>query len=136
MDPLSFVFVALTLLIFPLCLWSNFDILLQIDAIECAMYLCALFFLEFFILQAFCARSFILFYLFFEATLIPMIFLIGVWGPTPRKTKAIYYLVFYTLAGSILFLFAILVLLVEKGTCDILFLLYLPVESQKLQLFL
>jgi len=48
----------------------------------------------------------------------PMIFIIGIWGPGDRRIKANYYFIFYTLAGSILLLFAILVIYIETGTAD------------------
>jgi NADH:ubiquinone oxidoreductase subunit 4 (subunit M) len=66
-----------------------------------------------------------------------MILLIGIFGPTPRKIKANYYLVFYTLAGSILFLFAILLIIVEQGTASLSELYFIgPVRNIRLQLFL
>jgi NADH:ubiquinone oxidoreductase subunit 4 (subunit M) len=64
--------------------------------------------LEFFLLLAFSAQDLFLFYLAFEGILIPMYFIIGVWGSRERRVIAAYYLFFYTLAGSLLFLLGIL----------------------------
>jgi len=57
-----------------------------------------------------------LFYIFFEAILIPMYLIIGVWGSRERKIRAIYFLFFYTLFGSLLMLIGILYIYSITGT--------------------
>jgi NADH-quinone oxidoreductase subunit M len=66
----------------------------------------------------FCALDLILFYVFFEATLIPMFLIIGVWGG-PRRVYAAFKFFLYTLAGSLLMLLAILTIYIVAGTTDI-----------------
>lgn len=68
---------------------------------HCRAYYCLLLVLETGMLGVFSARDIILFYVFFEATLIPLFFLIGVWGSSDRRYAAIKFFLF-TLAGSLL----------------------------------
>jgi NADH:ubiquinone oxidoreductase subunit 4 (subunit M) len=56
------------------------------------------------------------FFMFFEGILIPMFFIIGVWGSRERRVRAAYLFFFYTLFGSIFFLFVLLSLHYETGT--------------------
>ena len=67
-----------------------------------------------------------------------MIFIIGIWGPASRKIKANYYFIFYTLAGSILFLFAIFIIYNEIGYTqfDLLFNSVPRVFNNRMQIFL
>lgn len=60
-----------------------------------------------------------LFYLFFEAILIPMFLIIGIWGSRNRKIRAVYLFFFYTLCGSILFLVSILYIVSVVGSLNI-----------------
>jgi NADH:ubiquinone oxidoreductase subunit 4 (subunit M) len=57
-----------------------------------------------------------LFYCFFEAVLIPMYLLVGIWGSRERKIRAAYLLFFYTVCGSLLFLISILYIYTQTGT--------------------
>src|SRR3546814_1297700 len=66
----------------------------------------------------FAALDFVLFYVFFEAVLIPMFVIIGVWGG-PRRVYSAFKFFLYTLAGSVLLLAALLALYFEVGTTDI-----------------
>ncbi len=66
----------------------------------------------------FVALDAVLFYLFFEAILIPMYLIIGIWGG-PRRIYAAFKFFLYTLLGSVLFLVAILVVYLHTGTTDI-----------------
>jgi NADH-quinone oxidoreductase subunit M len=66
----------------------------------------------------FAALDFIVFYVFFEAVLIPMFLIIGVWGG-PRRVYAAFKFFLYTLLGSVLMLLAILYLWYNAGTTDI-----------------
>ena len=71
-------------------------------------YILNLFLIEFLLLLVFSALDIFLFYVFFEAILIPMFILIGVWGSRERKIRAVYLLFFYTLFGSLLMLLGLL----------------------------
>jgi NADH:ubiquinone oxidoreductase subunit 4 (subunit M) len=66
--------------------------------------------LELFLFIAFMALDIYLFYIAFEAVLIPMFFLIGLGGSRSRKSRAAFYLFFYTLLGSLCMLIAIIYL--------------------------
>jgi NADH-quinone oxidoreductase subunit M len=66
----------------------------------------------------FCALDLVLFYLFFEGGLIPMFFIIGIWGG-PRRVYASFKFFLYTLAGSLLMLLAIMAIYWQAGTTDI-----------------
>jgi len=84
----------------------------------------------------FCALDGMLFYVFFEATLIPMYIIIGVWGG-PRRVYAAFKFFLYTLAGSLLMLIALLYLYSQSGSFEILqwHKLPLPMSAQTLLFF-
>ena len=69
-------------------------------------------------LGVFMAQDLLLFYIFFEAGLIPMYLIIGIWGGA-EKIKAAYKFFLYTLLGSVLMLVAMLVMIGQTGTGDI-----------------
>lgn len=86
-------------------------------------YTIALLLIEFFLLIIFSVLDLFLFYIFFEAILIPMYLLIGLWGSRERKIRAVYLFFFYTLCGSILFLIGILYIYSITGTLNLEYLL-------------
>ncbi len=101
MDGLSFPLVILTCLISFLSCWASFTI----KKAQRAYYVLFLL-LETGMLGVFLALDFFLFYVFWEVMLLPMYFLIGVWGG-PRKEYAAIKFFLFTLAGSVLMLVAI-----------------------------
>ena len=60
----------------------------------------------------------LLFHIFFEAVLIPMYLIVGVWGSRERKIRAAYFFYIYTLLGSVLMLISILYIYSQVGTTD------------------
>jgi proton-translocating NADH-quinone oxidoreductase chain M len=78
-----------------------------------------LFLIELFLLLIFSALDLFVFYVFFEAVLIPMFIIIGVWGSRERKVRAVYLFFFYTLCGSVLMLISILYIYSEVGTLNL-----------------
>ncbi|MEY4751290.1 MAG: hypothetical protein RIQ60_3504 [Pseudomonadota bacterium] len=85
----------------------------------------------------FCAADGLLFYVFFEATLIPMYIIIGVWGG-PRRVYAAFKFFLYTLAGSLLMLIALIFLYIKSGGSFDLAAwhkLKLPMDAQSLLFF-
>lgn len=115
-DGISLWLVLLTTLLSPICVLCSWraisnrvmEFMLSILLMETAM------------LGVFMALDFVLFYVFWEAMLIPMYLIIGVWGGTNRLYAAIKFFI-YTLAGSLLLLVAIIALFLEGGrTFDIL----------------
>jgi NADH-quinone oxidoreductase subunit M len=135
-DGISFFFVLLTTFIFPLCFLYSWTLVYKHTFESIKLYAANFLFLEFFILNVFCTLNLFIFFIFFEAILIPMILIIGIWGPGDRKIKANYYFIFYTLVGSILLLFAIIVIYVKTGTSDFLLLFNLNWEDIRVQLVL
>jgi NADH-quinone oxidoreductase subunit M len=75
--------------------------------------------IEFFLLVIFSVLDLFLFYIFFEAILIPMFLIIGIWGSRERKIRAVYLFFFYTLGGSILMLIGILYIYTTVGTLSL-----------------
>lgn len=88
------------------------------------------FFLEFAIFGVFLAKDIIMFYIFFELTLIPMFFIIGIWGGK-NKLYSTFKLFLYTFAGSILFLLVIIYLVSKYETTSILQLIYYISSPEK-----
>lgn len=115
-DGISICFVLLTTFIFPLCVLSSWSLLDKLNFFNLKFYMINFLILEFFLLNAFLTTNVLLFYVFFESVLIPMLFIIGIWGPGDRKIKANYYFIFYTIAGSALLLFSILVIAYDFGS--------------------
>ncbi len=103
-DGISLPLVLLTSFISVLAMWASWPIVKSVRA-YCALFLL----LETGMLGVFMALDFFLFYVFWEVMLLPMYFLIGVWGGPRREYAAIKFFLF-TLAGSVLMLIAILVL--------------------------
>ncbi|MEE8533370.1 MAG: NADH-quinone oxidoreductase subunit M [Alphaproteobacteria bacterium] len=113
-DGISLFFVLLTTFLMPLCVLASWR------AIERRVkeFMIAFLVLETMMVGVFSALDFVLFYLFFEGTLIPMFLIIGVWGGSNR-VYATFKFFLYTLAGSVLFLLAILAMYLHVGTTDI-----------------
>jgi NADH-quinone oxidoreductase subunit M len=113
-DGISIWMVLLTAILMPICVlcsWSSIK-----DRVPEFMALFLV--LEALVVGVFCALDALLFYLFFEGMLIPMFLIIGIWGGKER-IYASYKFFLYTLAGSVLFLIAILYLYFAFGTMDI-----------------
>jgi NADH-quinone oxidoreductase subunit M len=104
-DGISLLLIVLTTFLMPLTLLASWD---SIQARPREFVICMLF-LETGMVGVFAAVDLFLFYVFWEATLIPMYFLIGVWGG-PRRIYAAVKFILYTMAGSLLMLVAILAL--------------------------
>ncbi len=118
LDGISLPLVLMTTVLMPLCVlisWHSIDTRVR-------SFMAMLLVMEGAMIGVFAALDFILFYVFWEAMLIPMYLLIGVWGGPNRLYAAIKFFL-YTLAGSVLLLVAILVLYFKGGqTFDILLL--------------
>jgi NADH-quinone oxidoreductase subunit M len=115
-DGISLPLVLLTTFLTPFCILASWK------AIETKVqtFLAVLLIMETTMLGVFVALDFVLFYIFWEAMLIPMYLLIGVWGGPNRLYAAIKFFL-YTLAGSVLLLVAVIVLYFQGGqTFDIL----------------
>ena len=91
--------------------------------------------LEFFLILSFSTLDIISFFFCFESTLIPMFFIIGIWGSRQRKIRAAFMLFLYTLFGSIFLFFVFLFLYFEVGTTSFSILSKITLNYQH-QLFL
>jgi NADH-quinone oxidoreductase subunit M len=109
-DGISLLLVLLTTFLTPLCLLSAWT---QITT-RVKEFLIAMLLLETAMVGVFCALDLFLFFVFWEAMLIPMYLIIGVWGG-PRRIYAAVKFILYTMAGSALMLLAILALYYLHG---------------------
>ena len=109
-DGISLVLILLTAFLVPLTLLGAWT---SIARRRRAFVICVLL-LETGVMGAFAALDLFLFYVFWEAMLVPMYFLIGVWGGARRVYAALKFFVF-TMAGSLLMLVAILVVAAQPG---------------------
>ena len=109
-DGISMPFVLLNNFITVLVVLAGFKVIKQKVALYNAMFLL----MTGFISGSFCALDAVLFYVFFEAMLIPMYLIIGVWGSSNRVYAAIKFFL-YTLIGSLLMLVALIYLYFKSG---------------------
>ena len=109
-DGLSLWFVPLTAFITVIVVIAAWEVIEQ----RVAQYMGAFLILSGLMVGVFCALDGMLFYVFFEATLIPMYIIIGVWGG-PRRVYAAFKFFLYTLAGSLLMLVALVYLYYKSG---------------------
>ena len=87
-------------------------------------YILSLLLLDLLLLLVFSTLDILFFYIFFEAILIPMYIMIGVWGSRERKIRAVYLFFFFTLMGSLCMLLALLYIYVTFGTLNYEFLYF------------
>ena len=113
-DSLSLVFILLTSLLFPICIYyTKFSIRFRSkEFMVCFLALEAL------VMGVFSCLDIVLFYIFFESLLIPMFLIIGIWGGK-RRIFASYKFFLYTLAGSVFFLISIIVMAIIANTTSI-----------------
>ena len=112
-DGISLLFVMLTTLLTPICILASWDSIK--DRVK--EFMISFLILETFMIGMFCALDLFVFYIFFEAVLIPMFIIIGVWGG-PRRVYAAFKLFLYTLLGSVLMLVAMMAMYFDAGTTD------------------
>src|ERR1700726_4255694 len=124
-DGLSFLMVMLTTILGAISILSSWS---AIQKREKEYYILFLL-LQTGMLGVFMSLDFVLFYVFWEVMLVPMYFLIGVWGSERRLYAAIKFFL-YTLAGSVLMLLAILAIYYYRGTFDIREILIHPFTAQ------
>ena len=113
-DGISILFIILTTFITPLCIISvNNTIKTRLRD-----FLIAILIMESFMIGVFCSLDLVVFYLFFEAGLIPMFLIIGIWGG-PKRVYSAFKFFLYTLLGSVLMLVAIISIYWISGTTDV-----------------
>lgn len=113
-DGIALMLIMLSVFLMPICIGASWN------AIEKRVgeYMAAFLLMETLMIGVFAAQDIFLFYIFFEAGLIPMYLIIGIWGGADR-IYASYKFFLYTLLGSVLMLIAMFWMVNEAGTTDI-----------------
>ena len=124
-DGISILFILLTTFITPLCILSVNNSIKE----RLSEFLIAVLIMESFMIGVFCSLDLVIFYLFFEAGLIPMFLIIGIWGGARRVYSAFKFFL-YTLLGSVLMLVAIITIYWLTGTTDVIELYILGIEAK------
>lgn len=119
-DGISLFFILLSTFLTPICILASWKSITE----RVREYMVSFLLLETLMVGVFTALDFTLFYLFFEAVLIPMFLIIGVWGAESRVYAAFKFFL-YTLAGSVLLLIALLYIYFTTDTTNILLLMNL-----------
>ncbi len=124
-DGISILFVILTTFITPLCIISvNSTITNRLKD-----FLIAILIMQTMMIGVFCSLDLVIFYLFFEAGLIPMFLIIGIWGGERRVYSAFKFFL-YTLLGSVLMLVAIISIYWITGTTDVIELYQVGIDAK------
>ena len=127
-DGISVLFVLLTTFLMPVTIAACWDVEVRVKE-----YMIAFLVLETLMLGVFCALDLVLFYLFFEAGLIPMFLIIGIWGGKDRIYASFKFFL-YTFLGSVLMLVAMIAMYFDAGTTDIVQLLQHNFASETLNI--
>ena len=113
-DGIALMLIMLSVFLMPICIGASWN------AIQTRVgeYMAAFLLMEVLMIGVFAAQDLLLFYIFFEAGLIPMYLIIGIWGGDNR-IYASYKFFLYTLLGSVVMFVAMLWMVVEAGTTSI-----------------
>ena len=112
-DGISVLFVMLTTFLMPIVIGASWGVTHRVKE-----YMAAFLVLETLMIGVFVSLDMVLFYLFFEAGLIPMFLIIGIWGGANRIYASFKFFL-YTLLGSVLMLIAMIAMYADAGTSDI-----------------
>jgi NADH-ubiquinone oxidoreductase chain 4 len=120
-DNISLFFLLLTSFILPICIlylrqFLNYKYFKKL--------IINLYLIVFFLFQVFSVLDLFLFYFFFESILIPMFFIIIIFGSRYRKIRAVYLLILYTFIGSIFMLIGLILIYFEVGSFNMILLTY------------
>ena len=128
-DGISLTLIMLSVFLMPICIGASWNSIQK----RVGEYMAAFLLMETLMIGVFAAQDLLLFYIFFEAGLIPMYLIIGIWGGQDR-IYASYKFFLYTLLGSVVMLIAMLWMIQFAGTADIPNLLNtdFPVQAQTL----
>jgi NADH-quinone oxidoreductase subunit M len=113
-DGISLMLIMLSVFLMPICIGASWHAIKE----RVGLYMAAFLFMETLMIGVFSAQDLLLFYIFFEAGLIPMYLIIGIWGGKDR-IYASYKFFLYTLLGSVVMLIAMLWMILQAGTSDI-----------------
>ncbi|MGB1235689.1 MAG: NADH-quinone oxidoreductase subunit M, partial [Planktomarina sp.] len=112
-DGISVLFILLATLLTPICILASWEAVQK----RVKEYMIAFLLLETLMIGTFCALDIFLFYVFFEAVLIPMFLIIGIWGGKNRIYASFKFFL-YTFLGSVLMLVAMVAMFNDAGTTD------------------
>jgi NADH-quinone oxidoreductase subunit M len=126
-DGMALMLIMLSVFLMPICIGASWRTIND----RVGLYMASFLFMEALMIGVFAAQDLILFYIFFEAGLIPMYLIIGIWGGANR-IYASYKFFLYTLLGSLLMLVAMIWMVGTTGTADIPTLMQtdFPVQAQ------
>ncbi len=113
-DGIALMLILLSVFLMPLCILASWESVQK----RVPEFMAAFLIMESLMVGTFAARDIFLFYLFFEAGLIPMFLIIGIWGGA-RRIYASYKFFLYTLLGSVLMLVGMIYMVGEAGSTDI-----------------
>ncbi len=113
-DGIALMLIVLSVFLMPICIGASWESIQK----RVGEYMAAFLLMETLMIGVFAAQDLFLFYIFFEAGLIPMYLIIGIWGGDNRIYAA-YKFFLYTLLGSVLMLIAMMWMVNEAGTSDI-----------------
>lgn len=138
-DGISLYFVLLTTLIMPICILSNWENIsgstekTSKDVNSFRYFLICFLMLETLLIAVFVVLDILLFYIFFESVLIPLFFIVGIWGGGPTRVRAAFLLFLYTLFGSLFMLLSFIVIYYNVGSTDfqVVSLSEISLEAQK-----
>lgn len=112
-DGLSLTLILLTTFLMPLCILASWNSVKH----RVAEYVACFLILETLLIGVFCSLDLVLFYVFFEAGLIPMFLIIGIWGGADRLYASFKFFL-YTLFGSLFMLVAVIYMYLQAGSTD------------------
>nr|YP_009001942.1 NADH dehydrogenase subunit 4 [Cynoglossus itinus]AFC88399.1 NADH dehydrogenase subunit 4 [Cynoglossus itinus] len=118
-DPLSTPLLALTCWLLPLMILASQNHLKAEPHTRQRLYITLLILLQFFLILAFSSTELLMFYVMFEATLIPTLFIITRWGNQMERLNAGTYLLFYTLISSLPLLIALMLIQSKTGSLSL-----------------
>lgn len=130
-DGLSLFFVVLSTFLIPFCILISWTSIIY----RLKEYFLLFFIIEWLLINVFCVLDIFLFYIFFEAILLPMFLVIGIWGSRTERVQASYQFFFYTLVGSLFMLLGILCIYSYTGSTDYYVLINIDFSENR-QLFL
>nr|YP_010234550.1 NADH dehydrogenase subunit 4 [Spermophilus citellus]QTA72893.1 NADH dehydrogenase subunit 4 [Spermophilus citellus] len=123
-DPLSSPLLILTAWLLPLMIMASQNHLAQEPLIRKKLYILMLISLQSFLIMTFSATELIMFYILFEATLIPTLIIITRWGNQAERLNAGLYFLFYTLVGSLPLLVALIFIQKSTGSLNFIISMY------------
>nr|YP_009943238.1 NADH dehydrogenase subunit 4 [Lasionycteris noctivagans]QOD41466.1 NADH dehydrogenase subunit 4 [Lasionycteris noctivagans]QOD41479.1 NADH dehydrogenase subunit 4 [Lasionycteris noctivagans]QOD41492.1 NADH dehydrogenase subunit 4 [Lasionycteris noctivagans] len=136
-DPLSTPLLLMTTWLLPLMIIASQHHLLKEPYVQKKLYITMMILLQIFLLMTFSANELIMFYILFEATLIPTLIMITRWGGQTERLNAGIYFLFYTLVGSLPLLVALTYIQTTTGSLNLLLAQYwinqhLPIWSNSI----